>query len=426
MRATVVSHPSRSATLATALALGLALTLAAPGRAAASPPDLFGFGSRSPAMASTGVSYADDYEATYLNPAGLARERHRSLVLGLQGGAYHYELDDSVVAMAPVKSMTIGGTVPLPFGGLMSDRLTLGLGIYTPLDVVIVGDIDYADHPRAIVLDRAQSLAVQVGLGVDLHGLCDGLRVGASLTALGSFTGSIVAGIDPTGKFGSVVETQVVSSFAPIVGASYDVGDLSFGAVWRGRIESDFVLQIVTRDLPLTVPVLSIGGIAQYDPHTFVLEAAWRPTPAVLVALGASYALWSEYPGPLIPTSLGSPVPPAANFSNTLTPRLAAEYTYRRGRTATRLRLGYAYVPSPAPDARAEARYLDNDRHLVTGGLGFDVALGHHGAHVFFDSYLSLSVLPTRTHDAPAPDATSNMRTSGFVGVGGWSGGVAW
>ena len=377
-------------------------------------------------MAGTGVAYADDYESTFVNPAGLARVRQRSLTFGLQGGAFRFELDGERLPMSPVKANTIGGTIPLPFGGLMQDRLTLGLGFYTPLDVVLVGDLSYADVPRAIVLDRAQSLAIQFGLGVDLHGVVDGLRLGASLTALGSFAGSIVAGIDATGKFGSVVETQVVSSFAPIVGATYDVGDFSFGAVWRGKIESDFVFHIVTRDLPLTVPVLNIGGIAQYDPHTFVVEAAWRPTPALLVAAGASYALWSDYPGPLVTTSRGSPPPPAVNFSDTLSPRLAAEYTLRRRHEALKLRVGYAYIPSPAPPARAEARYLDNDRHLLTAGAGFELSIGSHGERLSLDGYVSASVLPSRTHDAPAPGQTANMETSGFIGIGGWSLGVAW
>jgi long-chain fatty acid transport protein len=414
------------ARLVATLGCVLALGFGAPRGASASPPDLFGFGSRSPAMAGTGVAFSDDYESTFLNPAGLAHARQRSLVFGLQGGAYRFELDGSRLPMAPIKANTIGGTIPLPFGGLMEDRLTLGLGFYTPLDVVLVGDIGYADLPCPLVLERAQSLAIQVGLGVDLHGLVDGLRIGASLTALGSFAGSIVAGIDATGKFGSVVETQVVSSFAPIVGASYDVGDFSFGAVWRGRIESDFVFKIVTRDLPLTVPVLNIGGIAQYDPHTLVFEAAWRPTDSLLVSGGVSYALWSEYPGPLVTTSRGSPKPPAVNFSDTLSPRVSAEYTLRRRHTALKLRLGYAYVPSPAPAARAEARYLDNDRHLLTAGAGFELSIGSHGERMFLDGYLSASVMPERTHDAPAPGGTTNMRTSGFVGLGGWSLGVAW
>lgn len=414
------------AKLAAALTCVLGLTFGAPRSAAASPPDLFGFGTRSPAMVGMGVTFADDYEATFVNPAGLARARQRSLVFGLQGGAYRFELDDARLPLAPVKANTIGGTIPLPFGGLMKDRLTLGLGIYTPLDVVLVGDIGYAQTPQPIVLDRAQSLAIQFGVGLDLHGVVDGLRIGGSVTALGSFAGSIVAGIDATGKFGSVVETQVISSFAPIVGASYDLGDFSFGAVWRGKIESDFVFQIVTRDLPLTVPVLNLGGIAQYDPHTVVLEASWRPTPALRVALGAFYALWSEYPGPLTTTSRSSPAPPAVNFSNTLSPRVSAEYTLRRRRTALKLRLGYAYVPSPAPPARAVARYLDNDRHMLTLGAGFELRLGEGGARVLLDGYLSANVLPTRTHDAPAPDETTNMRTHGFIGIGGWSLGVAW
>ena len=83
-------------------------------------------------------------------------------------------------------------------------------------------------------------------------------------------------------------------------------------------------------------------------------------------------------------------------------------------------------MPSPAPPARAEARYLDNDRHVLTGGVGFDLVIGDDGSRFFVDGYVSASLLPSRTHDAPAPGQTENMVTSGFVGIGGWSLGVAW
>ena len=48
----------------------------------ASPLDLFGFGGKSPGMVGTGVATANDYDALYLNPAGLALVTRRRLALG--------------------------------------------------------------------------------------------------------------------------------------------------------------------------------------------------------------------------------------------------------------------------------------------------------------------------------------------------------
>jgi long-chain fatty acid transport protein len=413
------------AALACALAAAFGALAAAPRVARASPQELFGFGARTPGLASMGVSFVDDYEAVYVNPAGLGRVRHRSLVLGVQLGGYALELDGRPFAVEPVRATTIGATLPLPFGGVMRDRLALALGFYTPTAVVITGDLAFADVPRFLVLDRAQSAAIQIGLGVDLHGVVDGLRVGAAVSAIGAFAGSIVAGIDATGRFGSVVETQVLAAYAPVVGASYDVGDFSFGFVWRGKIQADYVFEIVTRDLPLTVPVLTVGGIAQYDPHTLAAEASWRPAEGSRLAVGLQYALWSDYPGPLSQTSRSSDPPPAPEFTDTFGVRASFEQKLRRASNTWSLRGGYAFLPSPAPPATARRRYLDGDRHQLTLGLGLDVATGA-GAHVFLDGYVSAILVPERVHDAPQEGGAENMRTGGFAAVGGWAAGVRW
>ena len=64
------------------LALAALFYAIASNSAPASEPERFGFGMRSPAMAGTGTATADDYEATYENPAGLAFSPHRRLTIG--------------------------------------------------------------------------------------------------------------------------------------------------------------------------------------------------------------------------------------------------------------------------------------------------------------------------------------------------------
>jgi hypothetical protein len=56
-------------------------------RAQASPLELFGFGGRSPALAATGVASAD-FEALYLNPAGLPEVSGRRLSVGTLFGSF--------------------------------------------------------------------------------------------------------------------------------------------------------------------------------------------------------------------------------------------------------------------------------------------------------------------------------------------------
>lgn len=407
-----------------AFALALSSLLTA-GVASASPQDLFGLGARSSAMAATGVAFSDTWESVYLNPAGLARARQKSVSFGVVLGGFDLQLDDERFALDTITSTTIGAVLPLPFGGVLQDRLALGIGFYTPTNVMITGSIGFPDVPQFLVLNRAQSTAINVSLGFDFHDWVEGLRIGLGVSALGSFAGSVVAGLDATGRFGSTVETQVIASFAPIVGAQYDYDDFSFGFTYRGLIQSKFVFNVVAMDLPVTVPVIAIGGIAQYDPHTFAAEVAWRPMPDLRLVLGASYKLWGDYPGPTTRTSASSDDPPPVNFHNTLTPRAAGEYTITRRNVSVAFRLGYAYDPTPAPRARAEARYLDNDRHTVSGGVGLTYRFTDR-IHLTLDGFAQAGVLAARTHDAPQDGRTENMRTEGAVYVGGWQAGVLW
>src|ERR1700709_216901 len=70
-----------------AFAVAIAATFAS-SRADASPEDIIGFGTQSPAMGGTGTAYASGFDATYNNPALLSLIHERRLSLGFQGTSY--------------------------------------------------------------------------------------------------------------------------------------------------------------------------------------------------------------------------------------------------------------------------------------------------------------------------------------------------
>src|SRR5213078_2200388 len=96
--------------------------------ARASTMDLFGFGARSPALAGTGVATATDYEAVFLDPAGLAEARRRAATVGFLYGSFSLILAGQKSDVAPARSSVVGGVVPLPLGGAWKDRVGLGFG----------------------------------------------------------------------------------------------------------------------------------------------------------------------------------------------------------------------------------------------------------------------------------------------------------
>lgn len=427
--------------------MALCALLMLPGRASASPPDLLGFGGRSPGMAGTGVSFADDYEAVFQNPAGLSRARRGGISLGLHGAAFELKIDGARARLDGSRASTIGLTLPLPFGGALEDVFVLGAGFFTPLDVVLRNDVLYPENIQWPVLNRSQAVTIMMGLGVNLDALVPGLRFGVGAAALADTRGRLLVQLDDADRFVSQTETQLLASFNPIAGVSLDVGRLSLGLTYRAEARADIGLNIVTDNLPVSLPVITIKALAQYDPHTLAAEASYRLGDQWLVALNLTYRRWSAWSGYAGKSTESSYLPPAPSFHDTISPRVAAEWRTRRGRTEATLRAGYAYEPSPAPPAAMRAqrnsdgtphidrdtgepvliplRLVDSSRHLFTVGVGFDFETSF-GAHIVFDLYGQLHRLNHRSMSLPAPGRAEPMRISGFIPAFGWSGGLEW
>lgn len=428
----------------TALAL-LALMLT-PGIAHATPYDLFGLGARSQALGMTGVSYSEDYEATLSNPAGLGRARRRGIHIGLTGGAYDLHIDGQRDPHDSARGMVIGATLPLPFGDVLEDRLVLGLGVYTPQQVLLRGNVRYPDVPQWPVLERAQSLGILFGLGVDLHGTdLEGLRLGFGISAIADVIGELDVRLDETNSFTSTVETQLLATFAPIAGVSYDRGEWSFGIVYRHELRANMDLEIRTADLPVSLPVLTVGGLVQYDPAQLAGEVSYRPDPNLRIIANLTWRMWSHYPGPQVPTSVSSLQAPHPGFSDVVSPRVAVEGSFRDARAALHLRAGYALEMSPSPEARLAPRrnpngtpamrdgqldeiplrFLDNDRHLVTAGLGITWNLSAQ-ERLRLDLFGQAHFLVDRVHrvertGSDAAEEGEGMVTGGTFLVGGWT-----
>ncbi len=395
--------------LLASLSLAVAAALAAPA-AHASPEDLFAYGPRAGAMGGTGATFLDDYAAVHANPAGLSRARERSFSLGFLGAQFALWTSRPTQGMQPppvqplysdrARATTIGLTLPLPFGGILRDRIALGLGFYTPTDVVVRGRILRPEQPQFLLLpDRSQSVALQMGLGFDLG---RGFRVGVGFAALAAIVGGVLIAQDATGRVGSRVDDQLVASYAVVAGASYDHGPFRFAATFRDALVARFAITIEARDIGLPLPVFNIAGIAQYDPRQGSLEAGYVRGPWT-VALGTTFKRWSEYPGPLVSTTANSKPPVAPGFGDTWVLRVGAEHRWSQPRSHVALRLGYFYEPTPAPLAQWVGNYLDNDRHVITTGIS--IAGRTLGTQLSVETFAQLHLLTTRTstkaHDVP-------------------------
>jgi hypothetical protein len=419
-------------------------------RASASPEDIFSYGTRAPAMGGVGAASSTGFESAYTNPALLSMLRKNKLTLGLASATFDLHADGAGlpgrVSVPPMKGIVIGAEMPIPFGGILKDKVGLALAFYTPTDVIVRGKILYPETAQfPILADRAQSLAVRLGFGVDVG---HGLRLGVGFAALAEIDGTVLVATDATGRVGSRVEDQLVATYAPILGATFDLPLASessesskwrVGATYRGKLDARFAVSIdATKLSSLKLPVFNIAGLAQFDPAQLALEVAREAGPWTL-ALGATYKMWSKYPGPLEPTILcpsdnpdcGAPEPTRVSFNDTVVVRAGAERALVLGRgakaffrgglffeptpVARNLPASYAFDPGgaarcnasgdPACDPRQalETRFFDGNRYVFTIGGG--VELGDPLPPITIDTWAQYHLLSRSFDLAPSGHA---------------------
>ncbi|MBI2391048.1 MAG: hypothetical protein HYV09_15760 [Deltaproteobacteria bacterium] len=408
----------------------------------AAPQDLFGFGARSSAMGMTAAASAEGYEATFGNPGLLAGTRKKALTLGL-GVARHSLVADTpgrplTLPTDEMKTIYIGAALPLPFGGVLKDRLTFGVGFLNPAKFLVRGKILYPErHQYPIVAPRVQSVAIVMGLGARIG---DRVHVGAGFEALAAVVGEILISLDATGRVASRTDDQVIAAYAPIASLAVDLGDrFRVGLVYRGELVGRFSLTIRAQDLGIPLPDFNVAGVAQYVPEQVGLEARWcsianAPTLPVgergtIVAGGLLARRWSKYPGPNEPTVLANPtygtgIDPLHPFtpSDTVSPRLGVEHGVPlTPRAALRLRAGYAFEPTPLAKQTWKENFLDSSRHVLTAGFAL---VGSDELPFQLDAFGQLHLLTHRTHAKDPAAGQPDVESGGTIAVIGMTAGV--
>ncbi|MBX3207998.1 MAG: hypothetical protein KF764_23325 [Labilithrix sp.] len=437
----------------------LALAFAAAGwfalepSAEASPEDLFGYGGRTSAMGATGAAHATGYESAWHNPALASTIRRNKLTLGYGGAVFALDaVGEGLPGRAPTqpaKGIVIGADIPLPFGGKLRDRVGIALAFYTPTDVIVRGRVLYPETTQFPLLgDRAQSLAIRGGLGADI---AYGIRAGVGFAALAEIVGTVVAATDVTGRVGTRVENQLVATYAPAFGITWDVpGDskVRVGLTYRGTLDARFQVVVDgTKLSSIAIPLLNISGLAQYDPSQGVVEVA-RVDALNVLAVQLVYKQWSAFPGVLEPTIACSEggagacglLPPRVEWRDTAAVRIGAEQGFElapgvvlRGRGGGFVETSALPPAVPASEAfdvpsksviTVPTRYFDSTRVAVTTGVG--LSLDRPLPPIDLDLFMQYHLLLPRTITSSdgAGTVLSRGEASGHMKVFGLTAGV--
>lgn len=414
--------------------------------ARANPADLFGFGARGAAMGGAQVAAGDDATTNYYNPALMARLDDIRIELGYQVALPALKVDNQDLHVDAARGVDIDLAVPGRLGGA---RLAFGAALYLPDQQLTRLRNQSAQQPRFIEYDNLPQrivLAANVAIAIG-----DRLSLGAGISYMSSTKGTIalrgLIGLpraeDSNLDLAMDVDLQTIRYAVAGVawralpwldlGASYRGGfrlaiDLAFGI--RGNVGTPSQPPVVTDGH------LDLRTVSQdlFQPAQYTVGFAARLTPRFLLAFDVAYHRWSTFENPsahiTIDLDIGQfnnlvnippfPALPAPNFHDIVVPRLGLEWLAAGSAARTiKLRAGYVYQPSPAPEQVGETNFIDDDRHIFSLGLGYEL---RHGLGAIIprplslDGFVGMTALEPRDHRKLSPvDPIGDYRSGGHI-----------
>ncbi len=423
--------------------------LAAP--AAANPVDLFGFGARAQSMGGAATAGTDDASANYYNPARLAGSDDIRIDVGYHLAQPLLSVDGHGQGVDSSRGLAIGLAVP---GKVGAARLAIGAGLFLPDQQITRTRTLPSPQPRWSLYDnRPQRLFLAANLAIALPGR---LSIGAGISYMSSTQGDVrlrgLVGFPDASSSQLVLNMDVDLKTIryPQAGVSWDALPwLTLAATYRGGftlvLDQTFV---ITGDIgsPGAPPLVDDGflqlrSVAQdlFQPAQVTAALHARVTPRLAVGFDLSWHRWSVFENPaaqidieldlrdfndLVNIPPQDPLP-APHFHDIAIPRLGVEYVLRHApRRTWRVRGGYTYEPSPAPEQFGATNFIDNDKHTLSAGAGVEIPdLGGIVLRpVTIDLSLVTTFLPEREHrKLIAVDPVGDYRSRGVVLAGALS-----
>ncbi|MAT24570.1 MAG: hypothetical protein CMN29_06295 [Sandaracinus sp.] len=442
-RASRVGAP-RAAVFAAALVALLAL-LASPGVARATPPDTYGFGVRSTALAGAVGADVSDASANYHNPAGLARDDSIRLSISYISLHPFLDINDQRSSVERFGAMQVGMIAPVKIGDVVT---AFGLGLVLPDQRLARTRSTIVTRPRWELYDTrsariflASSLAIRP---VEWLTLGAGIAFQAPSELTLDIRGNLDLG-DPErlSRLEHQFKGDLTSIRYPQAGIQVRPHErFSFGATYRGEytlgtriiaLADATVARIANLQFFLDTLSTSLFGPQQLD-----ISFAGYPIPSLRVGFSLTWVDWSAHPS-LIPTEelflglepelvelpgdIGGRTAVPLGLHDTFVPRIGLEWTaFDRPAFELDLRAGYTYENSPFPIQRGETNFVDGDRH--TASLGFGLRLTDLeptiAGYIAIDGYAYYTHVRERTHvkDSLVDPVGDYTAGGGLVGAG--------
>ncbi|MFN3198612.1 MAG: OmpP1/FadL family transporter [Bradymonadia bacterium] len=347
--------------------------------------DVYGFGARATAMGNAHCAASEDYTAVFYNPGALTVHGKPHVGTGLNVVVPSLYVDrqqsgaDAPLTELPESNVGVNLGLLFPLGGLIENRLALGVGLYVPtIQVTRVDAVDVQTphfHRYDALTDK---LVMAAGLAYRVH---DRVSIGVGGQLLGTLTGKATATLDPLGRrfLRRDLAVDLETASAPIAGVLVQpADDWRLGFSYRGALSLDYSLSTDLTIQGAGRMVAVVEGQALWTPPTYTWGASWKHQ-SLSATADLVWSRWSLSPDPSASFNLlldGEPIdkgsvdvgatPVDLGAKDTLDVRLGMEW---RPNDFWALRGGYGFHPTPLPQQTQAPNYIDSAAHQI--GLGF-------------------------------------------------------
>ncbi len=373
--------------LSHALLYSVAMCVVVPHEGYASFMDMLGVGARAMSMGSAYTAVSDDVCAIYYNPAGLAQVATHTVLIGylwsnprLHASSagdsdFHvrrvvpYHLKSPVVGLAFNLDSLFRDTLPVHVRiGVLNLTPDNFKSVYRHWDPEPATPrwFRYGDYWDRVHLEGALSIQPKriswISLGAGFRFIISGSALMLDRYDMPGLT--VELGGHGEGNTDLSVDTEATPTAGIML---YPVKGLRLGYCFRDSLSlvlKPMVTQAFVTIIPgkLGLPLqLSTSLEAYYFPQQHSLGISYQWPKGLLTSVDLSLFRWSRY----APASRGRLDP---QWKDILIPRVGCEW---RIVPNVALRTGYFFEPSPVPGQTKTSNYIDNDRHVVSLGVGY-------------------------------------------------------
>lgn len=347
----------------------------------ATAPTLVGFGPRSQSLAQSDVADASATAAAVTNPAQAAMSGVRFLA-AYSHGFVSLDFNSRPVPLRDIAGVDLG----VQLGGEIATDWQLGtaLALHLPNRSLARIAFEPGAEPLFVRFDPAPHRATaDLALALQFKGL----SVGAGASVLVDAEGRVdfLLGQDGAGTYADgQANIDLPYHAALIAGAQWRWSQGSLALRYRGAHSIDLALatraDVAVNGNPLNgTTLVSVAGASGYVPASWDMGGMYELGKHLRAMASLQLARWSQAPSPAADLSMQvnlglTPGQLEARFvrpayRDTLSPRVGVEVT-PWNKDSWAFRAGYQYSPSPVPDQRGMATFVDAPYHMAAAGVG--------------------------------------------------------